>query len=106
LGRQDRGHGRLAAGSAPLPWPRIARDYGYTFDDLRKLWDGRMRLLRIELFFDHDAGTWHYRVPTLHINGILPARHKAEQHCLSAIALHSKATLPTTTPPPKRSPST
>jgi hypothetical protein len=28
-----------------------------------------MSLLRIELFFDDEAGTWHYRVPALHING-------------------------------------
>ena len=28
-----------------------------------------MSLLRIELFFDDDAGNWHYRVPALCING-------------------------------------
>ena len=25
--------------------------------------------LRVELFFDEEAGNWHYRVPALHING-------------------------------------
>ena len=46
-----------------------------------------MSLLRIELSFDDEAGTWHYRVPALHINGGgLPSRHDAEQDCLSAIA--------------------
>ena len=44
-------------------------------------------LLRIELFFDDEAGNWHYRVPALHINGGgLPSRQDAEQDCLSAIA--------------------
>jgi hypothetical protein len=28
-----------------------------------------MSALRIELFFDQEAGNWHYRVPALHING-------------------------------------
>jgi len=26
-------------------------------------------VLRVELFFDEEAGNWHYRVPALHING-------------------------------------
>lgn len=44
--------------------------------------------LRIELFFDNEAKTWHYRVPALHINGGgLPSRHDAEQDCLSPIAV-------------------
>jgi hypothetical protein len=44
-------------------------------------------LLRIELFFDEEAGNWHYRVPALHINGGgLRSRHDAEQDCLNAIA--------------------
>jgi hypothetical protein len=44
-------------------------------------------MLRIELFFDDEAGTWHYRVPALHVNGGgLPSRQEAEQDCLSAIA--------------------
>ena len=43
--------------------------------------------LRVELFFDDEAGNWHYRVPALHINGGgTPARHDAERECLSAIA--------------------
>ncbi len=46
-----------------------------------------MSLLRIELFFDDETGTWHYRVPALHINGGgLPTREEAEQDCLLAIA--------------------
>jgi hypothetical protein len=46
-----------------------------------------MSLLRIELFFDDEAGNWHYRVPAPHINGgDLPSRQDAEQDCLSAIA--------------------
>jgi hypothetical protein len=46
-----------------------------------------MSLLRIELFFDDEAGNWHYRVPALHINGGgLPSRNDAEQDCLAAIA--------------------
>jgi hypothetical protein len=28
-----------------------------------------MSALRIELFFDQEAGNWCYRVPALHING-------------------------------------
>ena len=28
-----------------------------------------MSALRVELFFDEEAGNWHYRVPALHING-------------------------------------
>jgi hypothetical protein len=44
-------------------------------------------LLRIELFFDDEAGTWHYRVPALHINGGgLPSCQNAERDCLAAIA--------------------
>jgi hypothetical protein len=43
--------------------------------------------LRIELFFDDEAGNWHYRVPALHINGGgLPSRQDAGHDCLSAIA--------------------
>jgi len=28
-----------------------------------------MSALWAELFFDGEAGNWHYRVPALHING-------------------------------------
>jgi hypothetical protein len=46
-----------------------------------------MSALRVELFFDDEAGKWHYRVPALHINGGgTPARENAERDCLSAIA--------------------
>jgi len=26
-----------------------------------------MSALRVELFFDEEAGNWHYRVPALHL---------------------------------------
>ena len=46
-----------------------------------------MSVLRVELFFDEEAGNWHYRVPALHINGGgTPTRGDAERECLSAIA--------------------
>ena len=46
-----------------------------------------MSALRVELFFDEEAGNWHYRVPALHINGggTPPARTPSGS-CLSAIA--------------------
>jgi len=44
--------------------------------------------LRVELFFDEEAGNWHYRVPALHINGGGTATcEDAERECLSAVAL-------------------
>jgi hypothetical protein len=46
-----------------------------------------MSLPRIELFFDDEAGNWHYRVPALPINGGgRSSRQDAEQYRLSAIA--------------------
>jgi hypothetical protein len=46
-----------------------------------------MSTLRVELFFDDEAGSWHYRVPALHINGGgTPTREDAERDCVSAIA--------------------
>jgi hypothetical protein len=46
-----------------------------------------MSALRVELFFDREAGNWHYRVPALHINGGgTPTRVDAERECLAAIA--------------------
>ena len=46
-----------------------------------------MSALRVELFFDQEAGKWHYRVPALHINGGgTTTRTDAERECLSAIA--------------------
>jgi hypothetical protein len=46
-----------------------------------------MSALRVELFFDEEAGNWHYRVPALHINGGgTPTREDAEEDCLSTIA--------------------
>jgi hypothetical protein len=45
-----------------------------------------MSALRVELFFDEEAGNWHYRVPALHINGGGTAtREDAERDCLGAI---------------------
>jgi hypothetical protein len=39
------------------------------------------------LFSTRRPGTWHCRVPALHIDGGgLPSRHAAEQDCLSASA--------------------
>jgi hypothetical protein len=46
-----------------------------------------MTALRVELFFDEEAGNWHYRVPALHINGGgSPTREGAARECLSAVA--------------------
>jgi hypothetical protein len=43
--------------------------------------------LRVELFWDEEAGSWHYRVPALHINGGGTAtREDAGRESLSAIA--------------------
>jgi hypothetical protein len=43
--------------------------------------------LRVELFFDEEAGNWHYRVPALHVNGGgSPTRAAAERDCPDAIA--------------------
>ncbi len=43
--------------------------------------------LRVELFFDQEAGNWHHRVPAPHINGGgTSTREDAEWECLSAIA--------------------
>jgi hypothetical protein len=46
-----------------------------------------MSALRVELFWDAEAGNWHFRVPALHINGGgAVTREEAEQDSLSAIA--------------------
>src|SRR5260221_13931905 len=46
-----------------------------------------MSALRVELFWDEEAGNWHYRVPALHINGGGTAtREDAEREALSAIS--------------------
>jgi hypothetical protein len=43
-------------------------------------------MLRVEFFWDAEAGNWHYRVPALHINGGGAAtREEAESDSLSAI---------------------
>lgn len=42
--------------------------------------------LRVELFYDDEAGNWHYRVPALHIiGGGTATREEAERDCLAAI---------------------
>jgi predicted RNA binding protein YcfA (HicA-like mRNA interferase family) len=65
---------------------RIARDYGYTLAELRKL-GLDMSALRVEFFFDQEASNWHFRVPALHINGGGAAtRADAERESLAAIA--------------------
>ena len=62
---------------------------------------------RVELFFDEEAGNWHYRVPARHINGGgTPTRGDAERDALSAIAFALEGDPGTTTPTPKPSPST
>ncbi len=46
-----------------------------------------MSARRVELFFDEEAGNWHYRVPAPHINGGgTSTRKDAERECLSATA--------------------
>lgn len=45
-----------------------------------------MGLLRVEFFHDDEAGSWHYRVPALHINGGgTVTREDAKRDCLAAI---------------------
>jgi hypothetical protein len=86
---------------------RIARDYGYTLAELRKLEDDLvMSALRVELFFDEEAGNWHYRVPALHINGggAPLARMPSATACPPSRS-RWKATPTTATPTPSPSPS-
>jgi hypothetical protein len=46
-----------------------------------------MSLLRVELFYDSEAGNWHFRVPALHINGGgASTREEAERDSLEAIS--------------------
>ncbi len=67
---------------------RIARDYGYTLAELRKLLEGLVTsVLCVALFFGEEADNWHYRVPAPHINGgRTPTREDAGRDALSAIA--------------------
>ena len=45
-----------------------------------------MSLLRVELFHDDEADSWHFRVPALHINGGGAAtREEAKRDSLAAI---------------------
>jgi predicted RNA binding protein YcfA (HicA-like mRNA interferase family) len=87
---------------------RIARDYGYTLDELRKLQeDLPMSTLRVELFHDDEAGNWHYRVPAPHINGGGTATaNKPSRIASRPSASRSKATPLTTTLTRRPSPST
>lgn len=46
-----------------------------------------MSTLRIELFYDEEAGNWHFRVPALRINGGgAGSRAEAEEEARAAIA--------------------
>ena len=66
-----------------------------------------MSALRVELFFDEEAGNWHYRVPALHINGGgTSTREDAERDACQPSRSPWRATPRTTTPTPKPSPST
>jgi len=68
---------------------RVAKDYGYTLAELRKLSDDDQMStrLRAEFLFDDEANNWHYRVPALHINGGGAATRKdAERQCMDAIS--------------------
>jgi hypothetical protein len=51
-------------------------------------WGGWIEIRRSgSLFFDTEAGNWHYRVPALRINGGgTLTREDAERDCMSAIA--------------------
>ena len=64
-------------------------------------------VLRVELFFDEEAGNWHYRVPpcTSTAAGPLPVRTLSATPCQPSRS-HCRATPGTTTPTPKPSPST
>lgn len=43
--------------------------------------------LRAEFFLDDETGTWHFRVPALHImGGGTGTRVEAEHECLDAVA--------------------
>ncbi len=86
----------------------IARDYGYTVAELRKLSDELvMSALRVELFSDEEAGNWHYRVPALHINGGgASSREDAERDACPPSPSPWKAIPATTKPTPRPSPST
>jgi hypothetical protein len=65
-----------------------------------------MSARRVGMFFDEEAGNWHYRVPALHINGgETPTREDAERDCRSAIAFVLDGTPRITTTTPKPSPS-
>lgn len=66
-----------------------------------------MSALRVELFWDEEAGNWHYRVPALHINGGGTAtREEAERESLAAIGFALEGIHEITTLERKPSPST
>jgi hypothetical protein len=61
--------------------------------------------LRAEFFVDDKVKAWHYRVPTLHINGGgASAREDAERQCMDAIAFASGVIPGSTTATPRPSP--
>jgi hypothetical protein len=74
----DATHGRGSTSAGSTETGRVGRDPPDGFV---------VSALRVELFFDEEAGNWHFRVPALHINGGGTAsREEAERDCLSAVA--------------------
>jgi hypothetical protein len=62
-----------------------------------------MSALRVELFWNEEAGNWHYRVPALYINGG-GTREDAERESSSAMAFALEGIPATSTLQPKPSP--
>jgi hypothetical protein len=55
-----------------------------------------MSTLRVELFLEQEAGSWHYRVPALRISGGGTAtRAQAERESIDAIMLALEGDDPT-----------
>ena len=66
-----------------------------------------MSALRVELFFDQEAGNWHYRVPALHIPAEAPPPAKMPSTNACPPSRSPWRAIPaTTTPTLKPSPST
>jgi predicted RNase H-like HicB family nuclease len=47
--------------------------------------------LRVEYTWDHEAGSWVFVVPALHIVGGGPTREAAERHAMEAVLLALEA---------------
>lgn len=66
-----------------------------------------MGLLRVALFYDDEAGNWHYRAPALHINGGgTPTAKKLNSPPSTPSRSRCKVIDTTSTQTPRRSPST